>query len=83
MNPPSLGSRPAFVNSTLYRIQSLQNIKNNLMLTLANYIAETTDKNNTLSALTDIQNSTCSPLTKTVNGKIIAGVTIPNNQCDC
>lgn len=83
MNPPPLRNQPAFVNSTLYRIQSLQTVKNNLMLTLANYIAETTDKNDTLSALTNIQNATCSPLTKTLNGKIIAGVTIPNSKCDC
>ena len=83
MNAPPLGNRPTFVNATLYRIQTLQNIKNNLMMTLANYISETTDKDNTLTSLTNIQNSTCSPLTKTINGKIVVGVTIPNNQCNC
>lgn len=83
MNTHSLGDRPCFLNPTLYKMKALQKIKNNLIETLANYIAETAPKTETLNALTNIQNSTCGVLTTKVNGDIIPGVTIPNNECNC
>jgi hypothetical protein len=64
-------------------MKALQKVKNNLLETLAAYVAETIDKADTLAALTDIQSSTCGVITKTVNGVVIPGTTIPNNKCDC
>jgi len=83
MNTHPLGNRPCFINPILYKMKALQKIKNNLVETLANYISETTDKTNTLNALTEIQNKTCQVITTNVNGVIVPGVTIPNNKCDC
>ena len=83
MNAHSLGNKPCFLNPTLYKMKALQKIKNNLLETLANYVAENINKTETLNSLTNIQNSTCGVLTKKVNGVIIPGVTIPNNQCNC
>jgi succinyl-CoA synthetase alpha subunit len=83
MNTPSLKDKPCFLNPTLYKMKALQKLKNNLLETLANYISEDITKAETLNALTTIQNSTCRVLTTNVNGDIIPGVTIPNNQCDC
>ena len=83
MNTHPLENRPCFVNATLYKMKALQKLKNNLIETLANYVSESVPKSETLNALTNIQNSTCGVLTKKVNGVIIPGVTIPNNQCNC
>lgn len=83
MNTRELGKRPCFINPTLYRMKALQKLKNNLLETLADYITQTTDKTDTLAALSTIQESTCGVITKTVNGDIVPGTTILNNQCDC
>jgi len=83
MNAPSLGNQPTFLNPTLYKMKALQKVKNNLMLTLANYIEQTTNKNDTLAALNNIQSVTCNVITQKVDGEIIHGVTIPNNECNC
>jgi hypothetical protein len=83
MNPHPLGKKPCFVNPILYRMKALQKLKNNLIETLANYVSESVPKSETLNALTNIQNSTCGVLTTKVNGDIIPGVTITNNECNC
>ena len=83
MNPPELGNRPCFVNPVLYKMKALQKLKNNLLVTLAAYVGETKNKTEILNDLTNIRNSTCGVITKNVNGVIIPGVTIPNNECNC
>jgi hypothetical protein len=83
MNTRELGKRPCFINPVLYRMKALQKLKNNLLETLAGYVAQTLDKTDTLAALSTIQESTCEVITKTVNGDIIPGTTVTNNQCDC
>lgn len=83
MNAPSLGNHPCFLNPTLYKMKALQKVKNNLLETLALYIAQTKTKNETLTALTNIQNSTCGVITTNINGTIVPGVTVPNSECNC
>ena len=83
MNSPQISNQPFFFNAALQRMKALQKIKNNLMLTLANYIENTTSKQDTLASLSDIQKSTCPVLNTNVNGQIIPGVTISNNECNC
>jgi len=83
MNPHPLGNRPCFVNGTLYKMKALQKIKNNLVETLANYISQNANKNDTISALTDIRNKTCKVIITDNNEKISPIITIPNNQCNC
>lgn len=83
MNAPLLGNRPCFLNSELIRLRKLDKIKKSLIITLANYIEKTSTKTEILQELLTIQDSTCQVITKNVNGTIIPGVTIPNNQCSC
>jgi recombinational DNA repair protein RecR len=83
MQEPTDYSGVYYANSQLQKMKNLQKLKNSLITTLAQYVANTATKTVILDNLNQIKGATCNVVAKTVNGVVIPGSVLPNSKCDC